>query len=139
MQNNVIDEIPAAQHNLLNLSLRAIANRFASLLDEDIDNPNSTPIQQSVSNISLALNDLFDFERSFWKEFKPSISIGSIDDELATYSLDVRTIIFTQPQVHPTKPILDIFSDLDGGGSEVSYPRTATMTNSLTTNVHILI
>ena len=49
LQNNVIDEIPAAQHNLLNLSLRAIANRFASLLDEDIDNPNSTPIQQSVS------------------------------------------------------------------------------------------
>ena len=88
LQSDVNDDAEATQHSSLNVSLRAITDRLSSSLDEDVDDLDSAFIQPSVSNISLTLNDLFDFRRSFWEKFKPSISVGSIDDELAAYGLD---------------------------------------------------
>jgi hypothetical protein len=63
-------------------------DRLVEMVDEDRDDPGTAPFPTpQPQSVSLKLQDLIDPEKPFWKEFKPSGAIRSLDDEREAYEL----------------------------------------------------
>jgi hypothetical protein len=72
----------------MNSSMNYLLDRLVDMVDEDLDDPGTAFFSTSqTQSVSLKLQDLIDPERMFWKDYRPSSAIRSLDDEREAYEL----------------------------------------------------
>ena len=58
------------------------------MVDRDVDEPGSAPFTTlRTQSVSFKLEDLIDPERPFWRDYKPSGAVRSLDEEREAYEL----------------------------------------------------